>query len=118
MGLDGLRRSVQRGSHIRATPFFTPYIRVLKIMEWRNFMGETKFIKRSPVTGKKYDYFSKEYVRILNVFQAASYLNAGLELIDLYVSNDKETQKNRLVFVFEKEASKPYFDKWCSHELD
>ena len=76
-----------------------------------------EFWKRSSITGKKYDYFSKDNVRILNIDQAAAYLKNDVELIDIYVSNDKTSGKNILVFVFDRESSKPFFDLWCKHEL-
>lgn len=76
------------------------------------------FIRRSQVTGKKYDYFSKDLVRIVNIDQAAAYLKHEVELIDIYTSQDKQTKKNILVFVFDKESSKECFDLWCKHELE
>ena len=29
-------------------------------------MEKTEFIKRSPITGRKYDYFSEDVIRLLN----------------------------------------------------
>lgn len=78
---------------------------------------KTEFWKRSPITRREYDYFSDDIVRILNIDQAAAYLKNGVELIDIYVSKDKVKDKDLLVFVFDRESSKPFFDLWCKHEL-
>ena len=80
-------------------------------------MEKVSFIKRSPITGKKYDYFGTDIVRILNIDQAAAYLKNDVELIDVYVSKDRVKDKNVLVFVFDRESSKPFFNLWCKHEL-
>ena len=75
-----------------------------------------EYWKRSSVTGKKYNYFSNDIVRILNIDQAAAYLKHDVELIDIYTSYDKN-KKNILVFVFDKNSSKECYDLWCKHEL-
>lgn len=80
-------------------------------------MDKVKFIKRSPVTQKKYDYFSNDIIRVLNLRQAMGYLNYGVELLDIYTSRDKDDNPV-LVFVFDKESSKPAYDLWCKHELE
>lgn len=78
---------------------------------------KTEFWKRSPITRREYDYFSDDIVRILNIDQAAAYLKNGVELIDIYVSKDKVKDKDLLVFVFDRESSKPFFELWKKHEL-
>lgn len=45
------------------------------------------------------------------------YLNYGVELLDIYTSRDKDDNPV-LVFVFDKESSKPAYDLWCKHELE
>lgn len=80
-------------------------------------MGEVSFIKRSQVTGKKYDYFSDQIVRVLNLKQAMAYLNFGVELLDIYTSRDKE-DRPVLVFVFDRESSREAYDLWCKHKLE
>lgn len=75
-------------------------------------------MKRSPVTGKKYDYFSKDVIRIVNIYQAMAYLSNGAEVIDIYTSQDKDTKKPILIFVFNRNDTKPLFDLWCKHELE
>ena len=78
---------------------------------------DDEFIKRSQVTGKRYDYFSKDVVRILNIDQAAMYIKNDVELIDIYTSQDRNTGKNVLVFVFDKNSSKECYDLWCKRKL-
>lgn len=76
------------------------------------------YIKRSQVTGKKYDYFGSDIIRIVNIYQAMAYISNGAEVIDIYTSYERETNKPILVFVFNKEQTKPLFDAWCKHELE
>lgn len=58
----------------------------------------------------KYD--PAQCVRIVNVRQIAYYLKY-IKPIDLYTGYN-----NCLVAVFDKEESKPYYDKWLSHKID
>ena len=69
----------------------------------------------SDVTGK--DYNPKDCVRILNVQQAAAYIFAGAELIDMYASKHYETGNPVLIFLFDREATADMYDKWCDHTL-
>lgn len=85
-------------------------IKAVKIMD--------EYIKRSAVTGKKYDYFSKDYVRIVNPRQSMAYLSNGAELIDIYTSRDRTTGKPILIYVFTRESTKELYDAWCNHELE
>lgn len=70
---------------------------------------------KSNFTGKQYNPNSS--VRILNMQQAAAYLDYGITLLDLYTSKDKNG-KTILVFVFDREESKNAYDLWCKHELN
>ena len=70
---------------------------------------------KSSFTGKTYD--PKKAVRILNMHQAAAYMNCGVNLIDLWPSKDIKTGKPILVFIFDREESKEAYDLWCNHEL-
>lgn len=70
---------------------------------------------QSAITGEW--YYSKEAVRILNIYQAIGYLIHGVKLIDLYPSKDKKTGKPILVFVFDKFESREAYDLWCKHLL-
>ena len=70
---------------------------------------------KSNFTGKTYD--PNKAVRILNMHQAAAYMNYGVALIDLWSSKDTKTGKPILVFIFDREESKEAYDLWCNHEL-
>jgi hypothetical protein len=70
---------------------------------------------KSNFTGKTYD--PKKAVRILNMYQAAAYMNHGVALIDLWSSKDIKTGKPILVFIFDRDESKEAYDLWCNHEL-
>lgn len=50
-------------------------------------------------------------MRIVNTRQAGLYVKHNVPLVDLFWS------RNALVFVFDKEKSKPAYDLWCRHEL-
>ena len=66
---------------------------------------------KSNVTNK--EYYANETVRILNVQQVIAYLNFGVELLDIYPSKDRNSDKQLLVYVFDKEKSKEAYDLWC-----
>jgi len=70
---------------------------------------------KSNFTGKSYE--PGKMVRILNMQQAAAYMNYGVNLIDLYPSRDTKTDKLVLVFIFDRNESKEAYDLWCKHEL-
>lgn len=70
---------------------------------------------KSNFTGKTYD--PNKAVRILNMHQAAAYMNNGVTLIDLWPSKDVKTGKPILVFIFDREESKEVYDLWCNHKL-
>lgn len=53
-----------------------------------------------------------ETIRIVNPIQSGAYVANGLEPLKIYWSIDK------WVWLFDKEASKPLFHKWCRRELD
>ena len=66
---------------------------------------------RSNLTGH---YFKKkDSVFIVNVTQAAFYMENGLIPLDVYPSKDYKTKKPIVVFAFNREETKPLFDKWC-----
>ena len=69
---------------------------------------------KSNFTNKEYE--TKKVIRILNAQQAAAYIKYGVELLDLWLSKDKDG-KPILVFIFDKEESKEVYDLWCKHEL-
>ena len=65
-------------------------------------------IVTSKLTGKEYN--DELTIKIPNQLQSYRYMINKLPLIDVIYTD-------RMVFVFNKEQSKPYFDKWCKHEL-
>lgn len=67
---------------------------------------------RSNLTG--HTYRNDSSIRIVNPIQAAFYMENGLMPLDIYPSKDYKTQKPIVVFIFNKEDTKPIFDKWCS----
>lgn len=78
----------------------------------------TEYWKRSPVTGKKYNYFGDEIVRIGNIYQSMAYISNGAELIDIYTSKNRKTGDPILIFVFNRNSTKQLYDLWCKHELE
>ena len=70
----------------------------------------------SSVTGKTYAI--QDVVRILNVQQVIAYLKHGVTLLDVYPSIDAKTDKPLLVYIFNRNESKPAYDLWCKRELD
>ena len=65
----------------------------------------------SRITGKS--YMPEESYIILNVAQAAAYLDNGAELLDIYVGRDR-----KLCFVFPKDSkTKELFNKWVKYQL-
>lgn len=78
---------------------------------------ETKYFKRSQVTGKIYDYFSDDVVRIGNLYQSMAYISNGGELLDIYTSRNRRTNDPILIFVFDRGSVKELYDLWCKHEL-
>ena len=77
-------------------------------------MGNINEIK-SNITGKTYK--ASTVVKILNIQQIIAYLKYGVELIDLYPSVDRVTNKPVLVALFNREDSKEAYDLWCKREL-
>lgn len=65
------------------------------------------------ITGEKYNIFDKQFLNIMNIQQAAFYMNEGAELWDVYPSRDKFTGKPTAVFVFKRDETKEVYDKWC-----
>lgn len=53
-------------------------------------------------------------VRIVNYLQAKMYIKYGLQPIRL----EFDTRSEKIVFIFDREASQPLFDKWRKYELN
>lgn len=68
-----------------------------------------KIREYSEILNKEYEI--EDTVRIINTRQAGMYVKHNIPLVDLFWS------RNTLVFVFDKEKSKPAYDLWCKHEL-
>lgn len=68
----------------------------------------------SSVTGKTYDVFS--VIRLLNIRQVAFYMNLGIPLQDIEVSQDRKTGLPVLVFYFNRDDTKEAYDIWCNQE--
>lgn len=84
-------------------------------------MSETNtvFMRRSKLTGKQYDYFSKDIIRLLNLQQIA-YLCDECDLIpiDVVLSEDrKRPGKKVVVYIFEKTPEfMEAFHEWQNRE--
>jgi len=76
-----------------------------------------EFLKRSKLTGKKYNVFDPNIVRILNMQQVAYYLNQDLIPIDVCVSEDKNGKKI-LVYLYYKGETRDAFDRWCRRDTE
>lgn len=72
-----------------------------------------EFIKRSALSGEKYDVFDKDIIHIVNIYQAAYYVEYGIPILDVQLSSDRKTGKPMLIFLFRKSATKTAFDLWC-----
>lgn len=70
---------------------------------------------KSDITGKKYDV--KNSCKIINIRQQTLYLKHGVPLLDLYVGKNYETGDDIIVMVFDREKSKPFYEKWINYEL-
>lgn len=66
----------------------------------------------------KRTYNTDDVCRIINMHQLASYMENGVELLDLYTSRDYKTNKPILVSVVDKKQSYDAYKKWCDHELN
>jgi len=64
------------------------------------------------------EYYASEAIRISNPLQAASYWANGLEPLDIYATRNFETHKPTIVYIFNREKSKYFFDLWCKKELN
>lgn len=78
----------------------------------------TSYMKRSPITGRTYDYFSDDIVRILNFEQAFFYIDEmGIIPLDIKLSDDrKRVGKKIIVFLFSRAESKDAYSAWCERE--
>lgn len=67
-------------------------------------------LSKSKITGKLYE--PTNMVHIINPTQSALYYSNGAELVDMFVGKDY-----KWVWVFDREATKDLYDKYCKWEL-
>lgn len=70
---------------------------------------------KSRTTGR--EYYIDRSVRIINPLQIASYLEAGVTLLDVYPGKDAKSGRPIIVGIFDRKESFPAYQKWCNHEL-
>lgn len=73
-----------------------------------------KDFKISKITQRKYNLF--EQVRILNIQQVIFYLQNGVPLNDIEISESKKTDGLVLVFLFNKRDTFDAYNKWCKRK--
>lgn len=71
-----------------------------------------EFIKRSALSGEKYDVFDKDVIRILNPLQSAFYVSRSVPILDVQLSTDN-IGRPILVYLFRRSQTKECFDAWC-----
>lgn len=78
----------------------------------------TEFIKRSPITGRKYDYFSKDILRIVNFEQSFFYIEEyNIIPLDIILSDDRQRPGKKIVlFLFDKNETKEAYAAWCTRK--
>ena len=77
-----------------------------------------QFTKRSPITGRKYDYFSKDNIHLINIQQSFFYINEmGIVPLDIVLADDKKRKgKKILMFIFSKSETQEAYKIWLSRE--
>lgn len=80
----------------------------------------TEFIKRSPITGRKYDYFSKDILRIINFEQSFFYIEEfNIIPLDIILSDDRQRPGKKIVlFLFDKNETKEAYTAWCTRKKE
>lgn len=73
-------------------------------------MNEKRY-ETSKITGRTYELFSQ--IRILNIQQCIFYLENGVVLNDIEISEDRKTHQPVMVFLFNREDTYAAYDKWC-----
>jgi hypothetical protein len=71
-----------------------------------------QYIRRSAITGKKYDVFD-DVIILVNPSQAAWYVSKNVNLLDVRLGNDKKTGNPILLYLFKRSETKEVFDEWC-----
>lgn len=78
-------------------------------------MSKIEYIKRSALSGEKYDVFDKDLIRILNPRQSAFYVQNGVPILDVQLSTDN-IGRPILVYIFRRSATKEAFNMWCEQK--
>ena len=78
-------------------------------------MEKVSFIKRSPITGRKYDYFGEDTIRLLNFEQCFFYIDEmGIVPLDIVLSDDRRRPGKKIVlFLFSKSETQDAYEIWC-----
>ena len=76
---------------------------------------EQHYLRRSAITGKKYDVFDG-VITIINPLQAAYYVAQGVDILDVQLSSDRKTGKPILIYLFKRDETKEVFDSWCKQK--
>lgn len=76
-----------------------------------------QYIRRSAITGKKYDVFDDVLI-LVNPSQSAYYVSLGLNLLDVRLGSDKKTGNPILLYLFKRSETKEAFDMWCKRNAE
>ena len=81
---------------------------------------KVSFIKRSPITGRKYDYFSDDVIRLINFSQIFYYVeDCGIVPLDIVLSDDRQRPGKKIIlFLFSKAETHDAYIEWCNREHD
>ena len=71
-----------------------------------------EYLRRSALSGEKYDVFDKDIIKILNPLQSAFYVAHDVPILDVRLSTDN-IGRPILVYLFRRSQTKECFDLWC-----
>ena len=77
-----------------------------------------EFIKRSSITGRKYNYFDQNIIRLVNYYQAFYYIEEfGITPLDIVLSTDRKNPERKIIlFLFDRGETKDAYDSWCNRK--
>lgn len=61
-------------------------------------------------------YCPKDCIRLVNPKQVAFYMKKGIQLLDIYPSNDLKTGEDILVFLVDKRKSYQVYQEWMDQK--
>ena len=75
-------------------------------------------MKRSPITGKRYNIFSRDILHLVNLDQCAYYIEEwDLVPLDIVLSEDRNRPgKKIVVFIFDKDDTKDAYAAWMARK--